>query len=146
MGTRHLWIILNSVLIALAIRGGYVSLSPERLRHANPEPILCLIIPLVVTLFSILAVAYSVRRWKSSDPLLRPSLTRNPLNWWGDPLQSLFISMCAFIAAAVGAALRRPSFGSVGFWALGVYACFGIGLFVGQALVYRIYRQHIASS
>jgi hypothetical protein len=49
-------------------------------------------------------------------------------------------------AMALGNALQRPIFGSPGFWTIGVYACFAIGLFVGQILVYRIYRQGIASS
>jgi len=145
VSTRYFWITLNSVLIALAFRGGYVSLTPDRLHHTNPGPILCSIILLITPAFVVWTVAYSIRRWKS-DPLLRPSWSRNPLNWWRDPLQALFISTCIMTAMAIGSVLQRPTFGSVGFWTLGVYGCFAIGLFVGQILVYRIYRQRIASS
>jgi tellurite resistance protein TehA-like permease len=141
---KHFWVIFNSALIALALPGGYVSLTPARLSHTNPGPILCLIVLLIMPIFAVSIVAYSIRRWKSG-PLPRPSWSRNPIRWWCDPLQSLFISTCILTAMALGSALQRPIFGSAGFWTLGVYACFAIGLFVGQILVYRIYQQGIAS-
>ena len=143
--TGYLWIFLNLVLITVGLRGGYASLSPDRLRHTNPDPIFCLIILVGTTLFPILAVAYSIHRWKS-DLLPRPSWSGNPLNWWRNPLQGLFISTCVLVAMAVGAALRRPSFGSAGSWTLATYACFAVGLSLGQFSVYRIYRQRIAPS
>ena len=142
---RYFWIILNLTLVALAIWGGYNSMTPDRLRQTNPDPVACLIILLATPLFAVWIVKYSIRRWKS-DPLSRPSLDRNPLRWWTDPLQSLFVSTCIMTAMAIGSAVRHPAFGSVGFWTLGVYCCFAIGLLTGQILVYRIYRQRIASS
>lgn len=145
MSIRHFWAVLNSLLVALGLSGGYVSLTPDTLRNTNPGPVLCLIILLITPLFVISTVAYSIRRWKSA-PLARPSWSRNPLRWWRDPLQALFISTCIIAAIATGSALRGPAFGSVGFWTLGVYACFAIGLFAGQMVVYRVYRQIIASS
>lgn len=140
---KHLWVIFNSALTALALQGGYVSLTPARLTHTNPGPILCLIIVVITPVFAVLIVTYSIQRWKS-NPLPRPSWGRNPLNWWRDPLQSLFVSTCIIIALAIGSSLRHPTFGSVGFWTLGVYASFAVGLFIGQILVYRIHRQCIA--
>jgi hypothetical protein len=145
MGASNLWGIVNLVLIADAFPVGYLSLTPDRLRHTNPDPVLCLSILLLSPLFALWAVAYSIRRWKA-DPLPRPSWNRNPLRWWRDPLQALFVSTCIMAATAIGSAVRQPTFGSVGFWTLGMYACLAIGLFVGQILVYRIYRQRIASS
>jgi len=139
------WVVINSILIGLALRGGYVSLAPDRLRHTNPGPILCLLLLLIMPLFAVGSVAYSIQRWKS-DPLSRPSLDRNPLKWWTDPLQSLFVSTCIMAAMAIGGAVRQPAFESVGFWTLGIYCCFAIGLLAGQILVYRVYRRHIASS
>jgi hypothetical protein len=144
MGASNLWGVVNLVLIADAFREGYLSLTPDRLRRTNPDPVLCLIILLAIPLFALWAVTYSIKRWKA-DPLPRPSWNRNPLRWWRDPLQALLVSTCIAAATAIGSAVRQPTFGSVGFWTLGVYACFTIGLFVGQILVYRIYRQRIAS-
>jgi hypothetical protein len=142
MRMRYFWIVLNSTLIGVALRGGYNSMDPDRLRHTNPDPVLCLIALLIMPLLAVGVVTYSIRRWKA-DPLSRPSWSRNPLNWWGDPLQSLFMSTCIMTATAIGSAIQRPVFGSVGFWTLGVYCCSTIGLLVGQVLVYRIYRQRI---
>ena len=130
MGASNLWGIVNLVLIADAFPVGYLSLTPDRLRHTNPDPVLCLSILLLSPLFALWAVTYSIRRWKA-DPLPRPSWNRNPLRWWRDPLQALFVSTCIMAATAIGSAVRQPTFGSVGFWTISVYARFAIGLFVG---------------
>lgn len=145
MRMKYFWILLNSILVALSLLGGYNSMAPDRLRHTNPDPVLCLNILLVMPLFAMGSVRYSIRRWKS-DPLPRPPWSRDPFNWWGDPLQSLFVSTCIMGAMTVGSAVHHPGHGSVGFWTLGVYACLAIGLSAGQNLVYRIYPEHIASN
>lgn len=142
---KYFWTILNSIAVVLALRGGYAALNPEKLRGTNPEPVLCLILLLGVPIFAILSVGYSLRRSKT-NMLARPSWARNPFNWWGDPLQSLFVATCIMGATALGSAVQHPAFGSVGFWMLGVYSCIAIGLLVGQILVYRIYRQRITSA
>jgi hypothetical protein len=142
---KNIWYVINVALVALALLGGYESLAPERLRHTNPDAIACGLILLVMQLFAIGSVSYSIRRWNHSR-LARPSLSRNPLNWWHDPLQSLFISTCTMVSMAIGSALRHPAIGSVGFWTLGVYSCFALGLLVGQILVYLVYRENIIAA
>lgn len=142
---KNIWYVTNIALVALGLLGGYNSLSPEKLRNTNPDAILCGSILLIMPLFAIGSVGYSIRHWNHSR-LTRPSLGRNPLNWWHDPLQSLFITTCFMVSMAIGSALRHPTIGSVGFWTLGVYACFALGLLVGQILVYRIYRENIIAA
>src|SRR5208282_3970200 len=142
---KTVWYAINIALVALALRGGYISLSPENLRNKNPDLIFCSLILLVTPLFALLSVNYSIRRWNQSR-LDRPSLSRNPLNWWKDPLQSLFISTCVMGSMAVGGALQHPAIGSVGFWMVGTYTSFALGLSVGQILVYRIYRKNISTA
>ncbi|HEY2547662.1 MAG TPA: hypothetical protein VGI46_16440 [Candidatus Acidoferrum sp.] len=139
---KNIWYIVNIGLVALALRGGYVSTAPERLRHSNPDAISCGIILLISPLFALWSVNYSMRRWHH-ETLRRPSLSRNPLNWWHDPLESLFISTCVFAAGAIGGAARRPLVDSVGFWMVGVQVCFAAGLSIGQLLIYRMYRKQI---
>ena len=136
---------MNIALVTLALLGGYESLAPEKLRHTNPDAIFCGLILLVTPLFAIWSVSYSIRRW-NHNRLARPSLRRNPLNWWHDPLQSLFISTCVMAAMAIGSVARRPTIGSVGFWTVAVYTCFAFGLLIGQILVYRIYRKNIIAA
>jgi hypothetical protein len=142
---KNIWYVINIALVALALPGGYNSLSTEKLRNTNPDAIVCGLILLVTPLFAVGSVSYSIRRWNHSR-LARPSLSKNPLNWWHDPLQSLFISTCIMVSTAIGSALRHPTIGSVGFWTLAVYACFALGLLVGQILVYRIYRENIIAA
>ena len=140
---KYFWITLNLTLVALAFLEGYNSLTPDKLRHTNPDSVACLGILVVTPVFALLIVEYSIKRWKV-DRLSRPTWDRNPFNWWGDPLQSLFISTCIMAATAIGGAVKRPALGSVGFWTVGVYSSFAIGLLLGQVLVYRIHRQRIA--
>ena len=138
---KTIWSFLNTALVTLGLWGGYRSTEPGSLQQASADPMLWLVILLVMPLFSIGSVYYSTRRWRSTLP--RPSWDRNPVNWWPDPLQSLFFSMCFMATMAIGAELRRPAIGSAGFWMVGIYSSAAIGLGVGQLFVYRIYRRHI---
>ncbi|MGB2636614.1 MAG: hypothetical protein WAM58_21980 [Candidatus Acidiferrum sp.] len=142
---KHVWRIVNVGLIMSSLWGGYNSMTPEKLRHTNPDVYACIAILVVMPFFALGCVGYSIRRWKR-DPLSRPSWDRNPMSWWFDPLQSLFVFTCVMAATAIGSALRHPALGSVGFWTVGVYCSFVIGLLLGQILAYRIYREHITAA
>ncbi|MGB7281139.1 MAG: hypothetical protein WBE13_02660, partial [Candidatus Acidiferrum sp.] len=87
---KTIWYGVNLALIILALPGGYNSISLENLRNKNPDLIFCGLILLVTPLFALSSVNYSIRRWNQSR-LARPSMSRNLLNWWKDPLQSFFI-------------------------------------------------------
>jgi hypothetical protein len=141
---KNFWTVLNSTLVALSFWDGYESMTPSRLLHKNPDAVFCFTILLLTPAFALGTVEFSTRGWKVRR-FARPSWNRNPFNWWGDPLQSLFISTCIMGAMTLGGAVQHPAFGSVGFWMLGAYTCTAIGLLVGQILVYRIYRECIAS-
>jgi hypothetical protein len=142
---KYVWCVINIALVVLALREGYDSTAPERLLRMNPDAISCGIILVVTPLFALWCVYYSIRRW-NHEKLRRPSFSRNPLNWWHDPLQSLFISTSVFGAGAIGGAARRPSVNSVGFWMVGVQICFAVGLLIGQLLAYRIYSEQIIAA
>jgi hypothetical protein len=141
---KVVWFLVNISLVALSVRQGYASLAPEQLRHVNPDAVVCSAILLTLPLFALFTVHYSVRRCNVGK-LRRPSFDRNPLNWWYDPLQSLFISTCNVAAMAVGGLLHRPS-GSVAFWMVASYFCFTFGLLIGQMLVYRVYRDRVVAA
>lgn len=150
---KCLWRIVNTGLVMVGLWDGYKTMSSETLRRTNPDPILCGILLVIMPLFALGTVYYSKYRWDEDNKILarpfmirKPSWNRNPINWWGDPLQSLFISMCYMGAMAIGAFFRRPETTSVGFSTFGVYCCFAIGLLVGQLLAYRIFRERITVS
>jgi|GEM_PF-2822768 len=147
----RIWQVLNAFLVADGLWGGYKTTRPQTLSRTNPDAILCGILLIGMPAFALGAVYYSKRRWDRDNMILarpfrlrRPSWSRNPINWWGDPLQSLFISMCVMGAMAIGASLRRPAFGSIGFWTFGVYCCVAIGLYAGQLLARRVFREYLA--
>lgn len=140
--TKLPWRIANISFVILSLWGGYVSLSPERLNRTNPDVILCSIILVMMPLFSIGAVYYSVQSG-NCETLRRPSWDRNPLNWWYDPLQSLSMSVWIMSATALGSLFRLPVFESTGFWTFGVYCCLSAGLAIGQFFVYKIFRDRI---
>jgi tellurite resistance protein TehA-like permease len=144
---KNIWYIMNLALVGFALLGGYNSQEPQRLRNTNPDALFCGLILLTTPVFAVWSVEYSNRRRRrqspSRDNLVRPSFHRNPWNLWGDPLQSLYISTCIMACMTLGGAVRRPAIGSVGFWTVGVYACFAVGLVIDQILIYRIYRDQI---
>jgi tellurite resistance protein TehA-like permease len=138
---KNFWYVANFGYLALGLYCGYYSTAPDRLQHIIPDPVAWLAILIVMPLLAIGTVYYSIRCWQNILP--RPSWNRNSINWWEDPLQSLFMTMCTTAMMAMGAVLRAPAIGSAGFWMFGVYCSVAIGFAVGQMVVYRIYRRHI---
>jgi len=138
---KNFWYVANLGYLALGLCGGHYSTAPEQLQHITPAPMAWLAILIVVPMFAIGTVHYSIRCYQNMLP--RPSWKRNSINWWQDPLQSLFMTTCTTAMMAVGAALRRPAIGSAGFWTLRVYCSVAIGFEIGQIVVYRVYRRHI---
>jgi tellurite resistance protein TehA-like permease len=142
---KHIWRILNLGLVAVGLAGGYASMSPERLRHTNPDVIFCLAILVITPLFAVGTVYSSIRR-TGCKTLRRPSWDRHAINWWYDPLQSIFITTCIASAMAIGSACRLPAFGSVGFWTVAMYCSLAVGLAGGQFIVHRIFRERITKT
>jgi hypothetical protein len=141
---------LNIGLVLLSLRGGYMMMAPERLHRDNPDGVLCLILLVIMPLFVLGAVAYSIYRWKC-NVLLCPSWDRFPLNWWGDPLQSLFISTWNTAAITLGAIARLPidksaDYRTIAFWMVASFGSITIGLLIGQFFAYRIFRNRIVAA
>jgi hypothetical protein len=150
---KYIWCVVNIGLIIAGLWGGYKTMDSETLRRTNPAPILWGILLVVMPLFALGTVYYSKFRWDQENKILswpfklrKPSWNRSPINWWDDPLQSLFVSMCYMGAMAIGTSLRRPEIGSVGLWIFGVYCCLTVGLLGGQVLAYRIFQKHITAA
>jgi tellurite resistance protein TehA-like permease len=142
---KHIWRSSNIVLVILGLWGGFASMSPQRLRETNPDGILCLILLVIMPLFALGSVYYSICSGKC-ETLYRPSWDRHAINWWYDPLQSLFVSTCVMAAMAVGSTFRLPESGAVGFWTFAVFCCFAVGLATGQIIVYRVFRGRITDA
>lgn len=147
---KRIWSVVNTALCVTGAFGAYRSMEPTRLRHSNPDAILCAILVLTLPLFSLGTVYYSIRSRR--DPIIprsyvlrRPSWDRNPLNWRDDPLESLFFSTLVAVAMAAGAAVRWPEIGSVGFWLVGTYLSIATGLAIGQLLSYLLFADLLSN-
>ncbi|HVU08249.1 MAG TPA: hypothetical protein VHG89_06875 [Verrucomicrobiae bacterium] len=142
---KYVWQIINVSLVILAAFGGYSSMSPDKLKQMNPDIIFCTIILAMMPVFAVGTVFYSIRSGKG-ETLPRPSWNRHGLNWWYDPLQSLFISNFVIAGLAIGSALCLPKTTETGFWLFASYCCMTVGLLIGQILVYRIFRSRIVAA
>lgn len=144
------WCVFNICSVLLCFFGGYSLMSPASLRISNPDGIVCLILLVGVPLFVLGSVAYAIYI-RNCNALLRPSWDRFSLNWWGDPLQSLFLTTWNSMALTIGAIIRLPIDKSadcraIAFWMAATFCCITIGLLIGQICAYRIYQNRIMSA
>ena len=142
---KHIWRIINIGLVIFSLCIGYAIMSPATLRHSNPDAILCVILLVIVPLFALGSVYYSIYGAKCST-FRRPSWDRFSANWWFDPLQSLSMSTWAMAAVTLGSALRLPVVGFSGFWMFAAVFCIAIGLLIGQIIIYKIFRSRITNN
>lgn len=138
----QVWRTLNTVLFVLGFLGGYMSMTPTNIRDTNPDAVLCLLVIVAIPIVIIGGTYYAMARLGVTE-LRVPSWTRNPLLFWYDPLQFLFIITLVCLAAAVGSGLRLWLTGWAGFWTFGLYGSMVIGLLIARALAYRIFRSRI---
>jgi hypothetical protein len=117
-------------------------MQPARLIHTNPDVVFCAVVLIACAAFPIGIITYSVKRYGITT-LRRPSWFRSPLNWWGDPLQSLFIVTLIMAGYTLGSLLWHPAYNSIGFWTVSFYSCMVLGLVIGQSLAYRVYKTNI---
>jgi len=132
-------LVFNIATVPLGFWMGYGAMAPENLRGTNPDQFLCLAILIGMPVFVIGTLSLSRKRYSS---FRAPSLYRNPLRWESDPLQALFITV-GMLGCAVGSQIRITGSGSVGFWMVMAFWSTVVGLLIGQAFGYLIFRRQI---
>jgi hypothetical protein len=139
-----IWPVIYLLLIPLVIFSGYRELRPEETARTNADWIFVTITFVGGSVFPLCAVAYSFN-YSKKKILQKPSWDRHPLGWWTDTLQSLRISLVYSALFAFGALLALPGADEKGrmifFWLVAMAA----GLFVGERLVYAVYRKKIGA-
>jgi hypothetical protein len=136
---------LNVVSIGLSVGIGYTEMEPERLSQANPDAVFFTSVLLTMIFFPVATVWYSIRHEKQTT-LRRPSWRRWSIDWWRDPLQSLFSASWFTGAMVVGAALRLRGTSQTGFWMFMFFVAMFLGLLIGQVVAYLVFREHIAET
>lgn len=136
------WRILNVGLPVLGFLGGYASLAPGSIHNSNPDAVLCLLILMAIPIVIIGSIYYAAVRLGVRD-LHPPSWIRNPLLFWYDPLQFLFVATAVCFAAAIGSGIRSWLADWAGFWTFGLYCSTVMGLLIARVLAYWIFRNRI---
>jgi len=138
----RIWYIVNACLLVLGLLGGYASLAPESISGSNPDAVLCLLVIVIIPVVFIGGIHYGTARLGLRE-LHTPSWERNPLLFWYDPLQFLFVATLVCFAATIGSGFRSWLAGWVGFWIFGLYCSMVIGLVIARILIYRLFRSRI---
>lgn len=128
-------------LVLLSVWSGYSSMDANRLPRTNPNIIDC-----IVVLLLMLSFAFGAMFYFRNGRLTRPSIGRLPLSFSRDPLQLLFIFSLCLLGMLLGGCFRIDTVGTAGHWRVAVYASAFMGLLIGQALGYAMFRKHISRS
>jgi hypothetical protein len=142
---KRLWQVVNTLLMISSLYGGWAAMQPDVRRNTNPDGILCGIVFVIMLLFPLGAVSYSIFGAKQMT-LRRPSWSRFSLDWWHDPLQCLFLSSCFAAGLAIGAAFHLKGTTQTGFWTFMTFCSIFGGLAIGQTFVYAAYRSRLAEA
>jgi hypothetical protein len=139
---RYLWMLIYAIGAVFGVVSGYQSLAPTRTAHTNADWNFVVICFVIMCLFPLAAIAYS--RLMGVETFRRPSLDRQPLGWWRDTLQPLRVSLVGTGLFLIGACLALPHTDHRGVMLAWFYAALVFGLFIGERLVYSVYRDRIA--
>ena len=137
----NLWRCLHAILILGAIPGGYHGVRWPR----GSVTLGWFPVALGFVIFSIaplLLVAYGFLHSRK-ETIRRPTWDRNCFRWWTDTLQPLRLSVVLCLAQAVGGAFALHAAGERGRMWFHVLAAIAAGIFIGERLVYAIYRRRI---
>lgn len=135
---RTVWFILNLTLIVLSFWTGYQEMTLDNLRGMNPDAVFCLLLLVITPLFVLGALGVA-----ATERFQKPSFSRFPLNWRGDPLQAIFVTTWCFLGLFVGNALHLGKAGRVGFWLMASSGSVFVGLLIGRLLAFYVYRHRI---
>lgn len=139
---KKIWPIIYLILVPFALVSGYCELSPEETAGTNTDWIFIVTTFVSLALFSVGAVAYGFR-YSNKDMMRRPSWDRHPIGWWTDTLQPLRFTMVYTALMALGALFALPNADDKGRMVFFFLIAVTAGVFVGEKLVYAIYRKRM---
>lgn len=139
---KKIWPVIYLVLIPVTILGGYRELSPEATARTNADWIFVSITFITCVFFPIGAVTFGFK-YSGKAFMQRPTWDRHPMGWWTDTLQSLRLMLVYAALAALGAAFAFPHADKKGQMVFVFLLAMPVGLFIGERLVYAVYRKRI---
>jgi len=139
---HKVWRFIYLIGAVACVIGGYVSLSPERTANTNADWIFVAITFVLTGLFPLGAMAYS--RSRGVETFRKPSLDRAPHGWWTDTLQPIRVSWVCMALFWFGSCLAIPRTDHKGVMVFWFYTAAVSGLFIGERVVYLVYRKRVA--
>ena len=140
-----MWRVINIALVALSAYGGYASMSADILKRTNSDAVACISVFLAAVFITIAGTYYGVHKI-GLQRLSLPSLDRSMFGVWRDPLQYIFMLRWITLACLIAATLRlfiSPNI--AGGWMVGIYVSALIGFALGEAIVYRRFRDIVGT-
>jgi hypothetical protein len=138
---NRLWPLIYVGFGLLSLNGGYESLRPERTDKTNADWVFIIIILILFCLFPLGAV--SVGRAYGVETFRRPTFHRHPFGWWSDTLQPLRVSVVFSVLFSIGQLVAFPHTDAKGTMLFYSYLAMAVGLFLGERLVYVIFKSRI---
>jgi len=135
----RIWGFLNGALLIASMWVGYGELDPARVRETNAEAILCILLIVLLPILLLGWVHFSGQRYR------RPAWNRS-LFYWRDPFQALFLSSRYLLAMFIGGLFRVHESGGRGFWLTAAFGSMGLGLLIGEQIVYRMYPDRFTNA
>ena len=139
---HRLWPLIYIALFVSTAVGVYESLAPKETAHTNSDWVFVSITFVLTCLFPLGAMSYS--RGIGVQQFRRPSLDRHPFGWWRDTLQPLRMSVIGAALYLIGSCFALPHTDQRGIMIFWFYAALALGLFIGERIVYVVYRERIA--
>ena len=137
-----IWPIIYILLIPFTIFTGFHSLRPEDTAGTNPDWVLVIVTFIACSFFPLAAVAFGLNYTKK-DSIQKPTWDRHPIGWWTDTLQSLRFTLVYLSLYALGAVFAFQRADENGRMMFFFILSMPVGLFLGERLVYAIYRNKI---
>lgn len=141
---KKIWPVIYAVLIPLITVSGYRALGPEATAGTNVDWIFVAVAFVCLSLFPLGAIAYGFH-YSRKEKMRGPTWDRPPLGWWTDTLQPLRLCLVALTLYAFGALFALPSADQRGRMTFFFLVAMPAGLFLGERLVYAIYRKKISA-
>ena len=150
---KHLWRMLNLLLVVFGAWSGYWAVAPERLHDhgfirsvvpVGPDYAPITFSTVVVSvMFGIYSFVTFRRACRKGSSFRWPSWDRNPFRELSDPLQALVIPLIALLAGTVAATLRFLFGATLGFGAIVFLWSWDISILLGAIVGYVLYRPRI---
>ena len=141
---KNIWRIIYIIFIPIAVYSGYSQMSPAAVAETNADWVFVAVTFIGCVIFSVGAVAFGFT-YSKKEKMPIPTWNRHPFGWWSDTLQPLRISLICSVLYVMGAAVALPNSDYRGRMIFFFLAAMASGLFVGERVVYVIYRKKIGA-